>query len=481
MIKNGESCDVYIDSYSHEGYGVGRCDGFVIMVPGALRKEICRVRICKLEKNYAVGEIVEVLSRSEKREKPFCRYFSRCGGCDLQHMKASETLDFKRMAVENALFRIGGIHTAGISVLGMDKPLAYRDSVQYHGDGSGAYGFYEKGSNRVVDIKSCPLQSGIANKIYCEVRNFIKDNDILYITDIVIRTSFYFGQAMLILVTDSPEYDKKNGDSIPRLVSGKNGEGKIVEEALISFIKESFPECTSVYLSRHSLSHRNKKTVGDVNRLIYGEPYIKEKLGKYEFSVSPQSFFQVNPLQTKVLYEKVTEFAGLKGEERVFDLYCGTGSISIYLSEKAGTVTGVECVEEAVWDANKNMERNGVKNVRFVQAKAEAYMPGAVRRGEKCDVAVVDPPRAGCGKALLDSLIETAPKRIVYVSCNPATLARDLKALCAGGYEVQKVEAVDMFPWTRHVETVVLLSHKKPDSTISVKVEFGEGEGKSIY
>lgn len=447
-MQIGDQIEIHIDAYSHEGWGVGRVDGFVIMVPGALCNERCKVQIRELFRSYATADLLQVRTSSPERREPFCPYFTKCGGCDLQHMSYEESLRLKRQTVTDALQRLGGFsqeQLARVSLpVGMEHPYQYRNNVQYHSDQAGGFGFYERGSHKVVPVSQCPLQSDLSNRLYQTVRRALEKQGVDSVLHIVIRVSLSLGQAMLVLVTDERDFQ----DSAEK-------DKKVL---LLSEITASVPECVSIY---HSIQKKNEprhRVFGSRMNLVSGQQEMADTIGCLRFQISPQAFFQVNPVQTEVLYSTVAEYAGLTGTEQVYDLYCGTGTIALFLAERAGSVTGVEVVPQAIENARKNMLLNQVENAAFVCAKAEVYLPTMVRKGLQADVAVVDPPRAGCDRKLLDALLEVQPKRIVYVSCDPGTLARDLKRLAAGGYAVKQVRVVDMFGWSKHVETVVLMS-----------------------
>ncbi len=444
-MKIGEQYQVQITGYTHEGFGVGNIDGFVVMVPGAIVGELCLVAVIESHATYAVCELLEVLTPSSNRQVPPCPHYEKCGGCHLQHMSYEETLRLKKEVVCRNLSRLGGVQNLTVvkDTIGMEHPYAYRNNVQYHAGEAGTLGFYEKGTHQVIAAEGCLLQQEATQNLYADVKGFLHTHQAKNIVHVVIRSSFACGQHMLVIVT-------RNGTL-------QDEKGRNLEDLLVSYVREQHPDCVSIFLGAQRQKGTGHKAVGNENRLLYGQAYLTDCIGKFQFRISPLSFFQVNTAQAWVLYETALSYADLTGKESVMDLYCGAGTISLFLAEHAKEVTGLEVVKAAIVDAEKNKQDNGVVNARFVVGKAEEYLPKAVAVGEKCQVVVVDPPRAGCDKNLLDAIIAGKPERVVYVSCDPATLARDIKRLCEGGYVLKEVQPVDMFPWTRHVESVAWL------------------------
>lgn len=441
-MEIGQQYQVEITAYTHEGFGLGNIDGFVVMVPGTIVGEVCLVAVSKVHATYAVCDLLEVLTPSPNRQTPTCPHYEKCGGCHLQHMTYEETLRLKKEVVCRNLSRLGNVTDLSVvkDTIGMEQPYAYRNNVQYHADGEGALGFYEQGTHQVLPVAGCLLQPESTKALYQGVNAFLKAHQVKNIVHIVIRTSFSSGKHMLIVVTSDGTLQ--------------------CEKQLISYVREQHPDCVSIFLGAQRQKGTGHKAVGNENRLLYGQEYLTDNIGEFQFRISPLSFFQVNTAQAQVLYEKALSYASLTGEESVLDLYCGAGTISLFLAQQAKEVTGVEVVKAAIEDACKNQQDNRVANARFVVGKAEEYLPKAVARGEKCQVVVVDPPRAGCDKKLLDAIIAGKPERVVYVSCDPATLARDIKRLCEGGYVLKEVQPVDMFPWTKHCECVGILNRK---------------------
>lgn len=453
MIEKNQVFEIEITGQTHEGLGVGRKDGMAVFVQGGIAGEKVVAKVIKVLKTYAVARIEAFIEKSPDRAEPFCPVYKRCGGCNLQHMSYERTLQFKRQAVIDSLERIGGL--AGIQVMpaiGMETPRRYRNKAQYPvglGDNGPVAGFFAPRSHEIINAAECGIQHPVSDLVKNTVLEFIKANHIpVYdeithkglIRHIVVKVGFATGEVMVILVSTSP--------IIPK------------QDRLISFLRERIPGLKSIVLNVNDKP--GNVILGTRNITLYGEDAISDKLGDLTFEISPLSFYQTNPAQTLVLYNKAIEYAGLTGKETVFDLYCGIGTISLFAARKAKRVIGVETVPEAVEAARRNAAINSIGNAEFYSGNAEDVVPELYRQGMKADVVIVDPPRKGCDEVLLKTLIEMAPERIVYVSCNPSTLARDMKVLHGSGYEAKEVQPVDMFPWTNHVECVVLMSRCIP-------------------
>ncbi|TYQ17819.1 UNVERIFIED_CONTAM: 23S rRNA (uracil1939-C5)-methyltransferase [Acetivibrio alkalicellulosi] len=445
-IKKNEVYTLKITGMTHEGQGVGRINNFTVFVDGAIEEEDVEIKIIKLHKSYGIGKLLKILNPSPERTKPFCEVYKRCGGCSLQHMNTDAAIRFKENLVRESIRRIGKLENVKIhGIITMENPFYYRNKAQYpvrKVNDNLKVGFYAKRSHDIIDCQECGIQNQISDRVKSIAKEYIEKNNVStydettgkgLIRHIITRVGFKTGQVMVVVVV--------NGKSIPK------------KEKLIDELIREVPQIKSIFIN----VNREKTNVilGRENILIYGEKSITDYIGDFKFNISPVSFFQVNPIQTEVLYKKALEYAGLTGSETVFDLYCGIGTISLFLSKKAIKVYGVEVVEEAIEDAKENARINGVTNVEFISGEAEKVLPGM---GIKADVVVLDPPRKGCDERLLDALAGIEPSRIVYVSCNPATLARDLKYLTEKGYEVVEIQPVDMFPHTTHVECVVRLS-----------------------
>lgn len=451
MVKKDEILDLEITSMTHEGMGVGKKDGFAVFVQGAIEGEKVRVKVIKVLKSYGIARIEAFIEKSPQRQEPFCPVYKRCGGCSLQHMTYQKTLDFKRQVVVDNLTRIGGLSALTVhETLGMSNPLNYRNKAQYPvgmGKNGPVAGFFARRSHEIVDTPQCDIQHTLSDKAKEIVLGYVQALNIpVYnestgqglIRHVVTKVGFHSGEVMVIIVATRPEIPKVN--------------------KLLYRLKRDIPGLASVILNVNAKP--GNVILGNRNITLFGKDTLQDTLGELTFEISPLSFYQVNPTQTEVLYQKAIEYADLQGHETVFDLYCGIGTINLFAASKAQKVIGVEVEAEAVEAAKNNAKRNGISNVEFYPGLVEQTVPELYSKGLKADVVFVDPPRKGCDEALLKTLVDMAPNRIVYVSCNPSTLARDLKYLSSSGFEVKEVQPVDMFPWTEHVETVVLMSRK---------------------
>ena len=452
-----------IEGYSSEGLGIARIDGQVVFVHGAVRGELCRVLVMKVLKNAAFGKVTELLEPSPERREPDCPYYGRCGGCDFRHLSYREELWAKRQRVQDALTRLGGSDVEVEEILGAADPLYYRNKSQYPVS-AGKVGFYRARTHDVVDIEHCLIQKPQADAAAAALRDYLRDFAV-------------------------PSYDEKTGRGLLRHLYVRtnrrgeslvcvlaNGERLPHEEELVGRLRRAVPDCVGVVLGVNT--RRGNTILGERYRTLWGADTLEDELCGLTFRLSVPSFYQVNRDQAEVLYRKAVEYAGLTGGELVVDLYCGAGTITQVMAGGAGRVIGAEIVPEAIEDARENARRNGIENVEFFCGDAAQLAADFAGRGLRPDVICVDPPRKGLAPEVIAAAAQMAPQRVVYVSCDPGTLGRDVKRFAEYGYRVQRAAACDLFPGTRHVETVVMLSHKKPDSVINVKVEFGEGEGK---
>ena len=459
-----------IEDCGIDGEGIGKADGFTVFVKDAVIGDTVRAKIMKAKKNYGYGRLEEIITPSPDRVEPKCQFARQCGGCQLQALSYENQLEFKTSKVRGHLERIGGFTDIPMEkILGMEQPFHYRNKAQFpvgkSKDGRIITGFYAGRTHSIIENRDCALgvtrnkevlDRVIAHMEKFHIQPYDENTGKGLVRHVLIRYGFFTDEMMVCLII--------NGEKLPG------------EEALVKSLRQ-IPEAVSVMVNVNK--KRNNVILGEKVRLLWGQPYITDKIGEISYQISPLSFFQVNPYQTGRLYGKALEYAQLSGNETVWDLYCGIGTISLFLAQKAKMVRGVEIIPAAIENAKENACLNGFDNTEFFVGKAEEVLPEQfARTGERADVIVVDPPRKGCDETLLSTIIEMQPDRVVYVSCDSATLARDLKYLCERGYELKKVCPVDMFPNTVSVETVVLLSHKKPDGHINVKVEFGEGEGK---
>ena len=465
-----------------EGEGIARLEGYTLFVKDALVGDIIKACVMKTKKRFGYARLLEILEPSPYRVEPKCPVAKQCGGCQLQHCSYEKQLLWKQEKVLNCLQRIGGFQDVAMEpILAMDKPFYYRNKAQFpvgvDKDGNLIAGFYASRTHSIIQNTDCVIQHPCNREIVETVLQFMRDYNIPaynekdhlgMVRHILTRVGVNTGEVMVCLVINGsflPEAEELKNRLLSCRLTGKNGNPELIMKSICININK---EKTNVIL-------------GQKVKVIYGDGFIKDKIGNIIYQISPLSFYQVNPEQTKKLYDTVLEFADLQGGEVVWDLYCGIGSISLFLAQKAAKVCGVEIVPEAIEDARKNAALNHFSNTEFFVGAAEEVVPEQYGKSEgrlKADVVTLDPPRKGCDEKLLETVVGMEPKSIVYVSCDPATLARDLRYLCDRGYEIQRVRACDMFGMGYHVETVVMLSHKKPDSVINVKVEFGEGEGK---
>ena len=471
-MKKDDLIDIIIEDIGSDGAGVGKADGFTLFVKDTIPGDRAKVKIMKMKKRYGYARLMELITPSPDRVQPPCPVARQCGGCQIQAMAYEKQLAFKENKVKNNLQRIGGLNPDSFEmepICGMEQPFGYRNKAQFpigrDKNGKIVAGFYAGRTHSIIANTNCslgvPQNEQILKKVIswmetCHIEPYDETNGQGLLRHVLIRFGFTTKEIMVCLVI--------NGRKLPK------------SRELSASLNE-IPGMTSITANINM--ERTNVILGKDLILISGKPYIEDYIGDIKYQISPLSFFQVNPVQTRNLYGKALEYAGLTGNETVWDLYCGIGTISLFLARKAKKVYGVEIVPEAIADARNNAKINGIKNAEFYVGKAEEVLPEKYRtEGIKADVIVIDPPRKGCDEALLDTIVKMQPQRVVYVSCDSATLARDLKYMKERGYEVEKGEAVDMFPMTVHVETVVMLSHKKPDSVINVKVAFGEGEGK---
>ena len=484
---------VTIEDVGMEGEGIGKIDGFPLFIKDAVVGDTVEAKIIKSKKNYAYARVEKVVTPSPFRVEPPCKSYRQCGGCQIQALSYDRQLAFKQDKVRNNLLRIGGFSEAEVDrvmepVVGMENPLRYRNKAQYpfgtDKQGNPITGFYAGRTHSIISNTECYLGREENREILQVILDYMKEYHVKaydeetgrgIIRHALIRTGFYTGEIMVCLVIN---YKGKQESYLPR-------QDKLLEK--LALIKGM----TSVSVSINT--ERTNVIMGKEIHTIWGSDTITDKIrvrdtGKVDmpytgeeltFSISPLSFYQVNPMQTEKLYSLALEYAGLTGKESVWDLYCGIGTISLFMALRAKEVYGVEIIPQAIDDARQNAVRNHISNAEFFVGKAEEVLPAAYEKEESHpDVIVVDPPRKGCDEKCLDTMLKMAPFRIVYVSCDSATLARDLKLLCAGGYRLERVRPVDQFAHTVHVETVCLLSLKKDTPKIEVTMEPDE---KSNY
>ena len=446
MLRKNDELTVEIQRFGGE-MGIAHLEGMTLFVEGALPGETVIARAQKVEKTHAFLKTLSVLSPSPERTAPPCPYYEKCGGCACQHMRYELSLQMKRERVRDALTRIGGLDIQVPQVLGMESPWRYRNktTLPVGGEkGAPRIGFFAPRSHRIVDVAGCLIAREESDEIAAILRRWMEKFQVEpyreesrsgLIRHVMSRVS-RAGEVMAVVVATA--------GSLPH------------ERELIAMLRAGVPGLCSVYLN---VNRRGDNVIlGPENRLLFGRERLEDTLCGLKFALSPQSFFQINPVQTEKLYQTALDFAGLTGGELVADLYCGAGTISLLLARKARQVIGIEVVPQAIRDAEENARRNGVANAVFHAAAAEELLPQLVAQGLRPDVVVLDPPRKGCEESVLRAIAEASPRRVVYVSCDPATQARDVKILRACGYTAEKCQPVDMFCWTGHVETVVQLS-----------------------
>lgn len=449
LLKKNEKHLITIEDIGHNGEGIGRIEGMTVFVEGGVPGDLLKIKIVEVKKNYATGELIKIVKPSEHRIQPICSIAEICGGCQIQQIDYCAQLVLKTNRVRANIERIGKLENVIIhNTIGMEIPARYRNKAQFpigRSEQQAVIGFYKKGSHEIINTESCYIQHEINDRLISLMKAYIEKHQVStydektgqgLLRHVLTKVGFSTGEIMVILVT--------NGKELP---------GK---DALIEDLTANIPGLKSVVQNINT--KKGNRILGHECITLYGSDQIVDTLGKLKFKISPLSFFQVNPMQTEVLYGKALEYAGLTGIERVFDVYCGIGTISLFLAQKAKHVYGIEVVEAAIEDAKENARINGIENVTFYVGEAEEVVPKLYKEGIEADVVVVDPPRKGCDEKVLDTMVKMNPKRIVYVSCNPATLARDLRYLEDRGYHTVEVQPVDMFPHTMHVECVVLMS-----------------------
>lgn len=455
--REGQLCRLVIDGYASDGAGVARLDGMVVFVQGGIRGEACDVRLTHVGRSALWGRVEEVVNPSPARIFPRCLHYTKCGGCQFRHMNYAEELEAKRIRVEDALRRLGGADIHVSAILGAEQVDRYRNKAQFPVAKGPRIGFYRPRSHDVIDVDDCLLQGEAAARLRGAVKEWMAEYSI----------PAYNERTFTGLVRHVYVRTNRAGRSLCCLLV--NGRGVPREAELVRALRRAEPNLAGIVLGVNE--KHNNVILGDSYRTLWGEDFLSDTLCGLTFRLSVPSFYQVNPAQTEVLYGKALEFAGLTGAETVLDLYCGIGTISLVMARKAGMVWGAEVVPQAVDDAIANAQRNHIENARFLCAdagEAARYLEG---EGVRPDVVCVDPPRKGLAEDVVDTIADMGPQRVVYVSCDPGTLGRDVKRFAGRDYTLKKAVAVDMFPRTAHVETVVLLSKGEVDSK-KIRVEF---------
>ncbi len=447
-VTKGDVIHVTFTDLTHEGKGVAKIKGYPLFVENVLPGETGEVEVTKLNKGYGFAKLIRLDNAAPERTNPVCSVYDECGGCQLQHMTYEGQLNMKYSQVRNVIDRIAKLPEVPVHpVLGMEDPWRYRNKAQVPVGLSGGRivaGFYKKRSHDIIDMTECFIQHGESDEIIQKVKDVCAINGVMpydeqrhkgVLRHVMARIGYATGEKMAVLVTRTSDLPNK--------------------EAVIEGIRKAVPGITSIVQNINP--DKTNVIFGNQTRTLYGEDVIYDLIGDVKFAISARSFYQVNPVQTEVLYNKALEYAGLSGDETVIDAYCGIGTISLFLARKAKQVYGVEIVPQAIEDAKQNAELNKISNAYFEAGKAEEVIPAWYKQGIRPDVIVVDPPRKGCDEALLQTILDMKPKKVVYVSCNPGTLARDLRILEDGGFKTMEVQPVDMFPQTVHVEAVAQL------------------------
>ena len=488
MNKN-DIVTVEITDIGVSGEGIGHVDGYTLFIKDAVIGDVVEAKVMKAKKNYGYARLMKVITPSEYRVEPKCAFARRCGGCQIQEMSYDRQLVFKDQKIRGNLERIGGftkdqIDTVMQPVVGMEHPFGYRNKAQFpfgtDKEGNPITGFYAGRTHDIIANTDCALGVEQNKEILEIILQYMRENKIKsydektgkgLIRHALIRYGFKTKEIMVCLVV--------NGKKLPKAE-------RLIEKLI------QIEGMTSITISPNT--RRDNVIMGDSYEILWEQGYITDYIGNVKYQISPLSFYQVNPVQTEKLYGLALEYADLKGDETVWDLYCGIGTISLFLAQKAKQVYGVEIVPQAIDDAKENAKINAIDNAEFFVGKAEEVLPEYYAEYERehngetahADVIVVDPPRKGCDETLLETIVKMQPEKVVYVSCDSATLARDLKYLCANGYEIRMCRGVDQFPQSVHVETVVLLSRKTPDDTIEVDLDLDElditaAESKATY
>lgn len=477
-FKKNDLVTVKIEDMGHDGEGIGKAEGYTLFIKDTVIGDVVEAKIMKMKKSYGYARLVRVLEASKDRAEPKCPVARACGGCQLQFLTYEKQLEFKKKKVVGNLERIGGFSDISIEkVMGMENPWRYRNKAQFpvgkDKDGNLITGFYAGRTHSIIPNTNCYLGVEVNEEILNAVLDYMRENHVQpydevsgkgLVRHILIRYGFKTKEIMVCVII--------NGRKIPN------------PAGLVEKLKDIYG-MTSITLNVNT--KKNNVILGNEILPLWGKDYIADYIGEVKYQISPLSFYQVNPVQTEKLYGTALEYAGLTGKETVWDLYCGIGTISLFLAQKAKKVYGVEIVPAAIEDARKNAKLNGIENAEFFVGKAEEVLPRKYKEeGVYADVIVVDPPRKGCDGALIETMLSMKPEKIVYVSCDSATLARDLKVLCEERYQIEKVAVCDMFPGSVHVETVVQLVRKTPDAHVDLKIDMDElditsSESKATY
>lgn len=452
LLKKNEEYVVEIIDNGFKGEGIAKIENFTIFVDGAIKGEKIKIKILKVTSSHAFGKIIEIIEKSENRIEEDCSTYKKCGGCELRHIDYETTINMKKYSVENTLKKTLSRKDIEVNeVIKMDNPYFYRNKLQYpigvDDNNNLVMGVYAQRSHKIIETNECRIQNKLCQNIAKDIFKFIKENNIkVYnektltgsIRHIIVRIGIKTNEVLVTLVTNERKIEK--------------------EDLLVKYITEKYKEIKTI--AKNINSKNTNVILGNKTEIIFGDGYIEDYIGKFKFKISPRSFYQVNPVQTEKLYSKAVEYAGLTGEETIFDLYCGIGTIGIFASDNVKKIYGIETIKEAIDDAKENAKINGVNNSEFFVGDVEKVLPEFIKeRNITADVIFIDPPRKGCDNTALETILNIEPKKIVYVSCNPASLARDLKTL-EEKYKIEKLAICDMFPFTHHVECVTSLKLK---------------------
>lgn len=451
-VQKNEEYIVTIIDYGCEGEGIAKINNFTVFIPGAMKEEKVKIVIVKVNTSHAFGKVLEIITPSKARQDTDCTTYQRCGGCNLRHMKYKETLELKKNMVQNLVDKSLKTKLIVKDTIGMEKPYHYRNKAQYpvgyNKNGEMVTGVYAKRSHEIIEINACGIQMPISEQIAKFILQWIKENGISAYNEktgngqlrhIIVKIGLHTGEVMCILVTN--EKDLPN------------------ETKLVEALKQKFPEIKTIV---KNINNKNTNVIlGNKNYILYGNGYIQDKLGDFVFTISPLSFYQINPVQTEILYNLAIQKADLQKEDIVLDLYCGIGTIGIFASPHVKQVYGIEVVEQAIGDAKENAKINKIQNIQFYCGDVEKMLEKVIQKEKMApNVVFVDPPRKGLDEVTIRNIRKRKPERLIYISCNPATLMRDLKQL-EEEYDIRELQPVDMFPFTSHVECVSVLNLKK--------------------
>ncbi len=449
-VEKNKEYTVTIETISSDGNGVAHIDGFTVFIPQTAQGDVVKIKIEEVKRRFALSSLTEIITPSDKRQTADCENYEKCGGCQLRHIKYEEQLKIKKNIVENAMRRLGGFEGfTAEEIIGMENPERYRNKMVFpvgNVGGENICGFYAQKSHDIIPLSDCAIGDEINTAVNNAVIEYMNENSISaynekthtgIIRRVFTRKSFSTGEVMVVISANAKTLSRR--------------------EKLIAKLRNVSDKIASIILNINT--KRRSAVITDENITLWGADRISDTLCGVKFMISPQSFFQVNPMQTEKLYTRALEYANLDKSMSVMDIYCGIGTISLCAAKQAKNVIGVEIVEKAIEDARENAENNGIENAVFYADSAENIVPRLIAQGETPDVVILDPPRKGSDEATLSAIVKARPERIVYVSCNPATLARDARFLADSGYTISHASAFDLFPHTAHVETVVLMSY----------------------